>query len=382
VGEPLRVAVLETIPEDTKLQTQWNDLVLQLDDPQVFYTYEWSLAVKRAYGTSLNPFLFLAYDEADVLCGLVSLAVDDKQHQVTFLCATTGDYCDFLALTDRKSQFVSAVLESLRDRGIVDITLTNLPADSTTVAAFEEHSAKNGYYWFTRTAYICAQVVLERIERRSSDGKPLLPGRKMVRRSLSAMSGESPVRLDHAYNWDSVATFFPEFVRAHIERFTATGRISNLARPERQRFLTELAKLLGDSGWLALTRMMSGDRVLAWNYGFHFEGTWFWYQPTFDTQMERYSPGFCLLSKLIEQAAEDPALRIVDLGLGDEEYKERFANQNRRTLYVTLRRSLRRHLKEVLRYRATEAIKISPQLERSARKAWSGLRALADKNKT
>jgi len=116
-------------------------------------------------------------------------------------------------------------------------------------------------------------------------------------------------------------------------------------------------------------------------YGFRFEGTWFWYQPTFDTEMERYSPGFCLLSKLIEQTAEDPALRMVDLGLGDEDYKERFANQNRKTLYVTLRSSLRRHLKEVLRYRAAEAIKASPQFERSARKAWVRLCAFANKKK-
>ena len=107
--------------------------------------------------------------------------------------------------------------------------------------------------------------------------------------------------------------------------------------PERRVFLEELAKLLSESGWLALTRMMSGENAFAWNYGFEFEGTWFWYQPTFDSDLEKYSPGFCLLAKLIEEAADDPALRTVDLGLGAEEYKERFANQTRETLYVTLR---------------------------------------------
>jgi CelD/BcsL family acetyltransferase involved in cellulose biosynthesis len=122
--------------------------------------------------------------------------------------------------------------------------------------------------------------------------------------------------------------------------------------------------------------MMAGEKTLAWNYGFRFRGAWFWYQPTFETDLERFSPGFCLLSKLIEEAAEDPALKVVDLGLGAEEYKERFANGSRRTLYVTLRQSLAKHVKEVLRYGAAEAIKTSPPLERSARKVVSRLRTL------
>ena len=73
-------------------------------------------------------------------------------------------------------------------------------------------------------------------------------------------------------------------------------------------FLEELAKLLSASGWLVLTRMMSGESSFAWNYGFEFQDTWFWYQPTFDSILEKYSPGFCLLAKLIEEAADNPAL--------------------------------------------------------------------------
>jgi CelD/BcsL family acetyltransferase involved in cellulose biosynthesis len=372
----LRIAVLEEIPEDSKLRSRWNELVLRLPDSQVFYTYEWSLAVQRAYQSILHPLIFLGYDETDSLCGIVSLALDSKRRHASFLCATTGDYCDFLAVAEHKEAFVSSVLGHLRQRGIGEITLTNLPSDSTTVGAIKQISAETGYRWFARTAYICAQVRLGQIERRPGDNKLAMPGRKMVRRSLSAMGRESPVRLDHATDWSAVAPILPEFVKSHIARFSATGRASNLAEPARQLFIEELAKLLASSGWLVLTRMMTGEKVLAWNYGFRFQGSWFWYQPTFETDLERFSPGFCLLSKLIEEAAEDPALKVVDLGLGAEEYKERFANESRRTQFLTLRRSLVKHVKEVLWYGAAEAIKTSPSLERSARKVVSRLRAL------
>ncbi|MGC2450645.1 MAG: GNAT family N-acetyltransferase [Candidatus Sulfotelmatobacter sp.] len=194
-----------------------------------------------------------------------------------------------------------------------------------------------------------------------------MPGRKMVRRSLKAMGQNSPIRLDHARRWEEIEPILSEFAQAHVARFLATGRVSNLATAERRLFLEQLAKLLSGPGWVVLTRMMTGDKTIAWNYGFQFEGTWFWYQPTFDPSLERYSPGFCLLTKLIEEAIENPALHMVDLGLGAEDYKERFANQTRKTLYITLRSSVAKHVREIVRYRVAELIKTSPRLEASVR---------------
>jgi len=341
--------------------------VLRLDRPEVFYTYEWALAVQRAYQQALHPMVFLAYDKGQSLCGIAPLAIDANR-RASFLCATTGDYCDFLSLPDLKSDFVDAVLAELRERDISDVTLTNLPADSSTVAGLRTASAQNRYHLFARTAYVCAQVSLSTLERRPGEKKPVLPGKKMVRRSLNAMGREGPVRLDHACTWEAISPILSQFAEVHVGRFRATGRISNLASPERRLFLEELARLLSSQGWVVLTRMMSGDKTLAWNYGFQFHGTWFWYQPTFESSLEKYSPGFCLLSKLIEEAADNPDLSLVDLGLGAEEYKERFANQNRETLYITLRVSSARHLREILRYRAAAMIKGSPRLEAGIRR--------------
>jgi CelD/BcsL family acetyltransferase involved in cellulose biosynthesis len=382
VTRTVRLVVLQEIPEDAKLRQQWNELVQRVDQPQVFYTYEWSLAVQRAYYAIMRPLLFLVY-EGESLCGVASLAADVEGRRVSFLCATTGDYCDFISLPERKPAFVAEVLAELRKRGFGDVTLTNLPADSDTVAAIKRASAQNGYLYFARTAYYCAQVSLARLERRPGEDKPVLPRKKMLRRFLNAMGRDAPVRLDHARSWNAVAPILPQFMQSHVARFLATGRVSNMARPERRVFLEELAKLLSESGWLALTRMMSGQSGFAWNYGFEFQDTWFWYQPTFDSVLEKYSPGFCLLAKLIEEAADNPALRTVDLGLGAEEYKERFANQTRETLYVTLRASALQHGREILRYRAAGIVKTSPRLEAGARAAaarWRELRTSLDRD--
>jgi CelD/BcsL family acetyltransferase involved in cellulose biosynthesis len=376
--QKLRLVVLREIPEDPQLRQQWNALVETMDQPQVFYTYEWALAVQRAYHATLRPLIFLAYDEQASLSGVAALATTPAGDQASFLCATTGDYCDFLSLAGQQSAFVAEVLAELRKRGISSITLTNLPGDSTTVGAIRQGAKRCHYHQFARTAYVCTQVALGELER-GKEGKPVLPRKKMVRRFLNAMGREAPVRIEHARSWDTIEPALAQFMEMHVARFLFTGRVSNIARAERRMFLTELAKLLSGPGWLVLSRLLSGEKALAWNYGFQFRGTWFWYQPTFDSDREKYSPGFCLLTKLIEEAADDTALKTLDMGLGAEEYKDRLANHTRETLYVTLKSSVGAHVREIVRNRVSAIVQGSPKIEAAARAIVARLR-LAQQN--
>ena len=375
----LHLVPLNEIPQDAELRARWNALASSVPRPQVFYTYEWALAVQRAYGATLHPLIFLAYDGSEILCGIVALAQQEKG-KASFLCATTGDYCDFLSLPQQRASLVSAVLSELQNRGIDEVVLTNLPADSETVAVLRDASSGSGYHHFSRTAYWCTQVVLAALPREPGQTKPYLPRRKMVRHSMNAMSRGGTLRIDHANSWDKVAPLLPAFTQTHIGRFLFTARISNLARPERRFFLTELARLLSESGWLVVSRMTSGDRVCAWHYGFRFHDTWFWYQPTFDSEFEKHSPGFCLLTKIIEEAAGDSSVKAVDMGLGAEEYKDRLANTTRETLYVTLHLSAVRHYRERVRYGASRLVKVMPKTEAAARwliKTYSRIRTRA-----
>ena len=358
----MRLALLKEIPEDENLQRQWNSLVMGAEQPQVFYTYEWTLAVYRAYGEKLRPLLFLGYEE-NRLAGVAALACDAASGQVSFLCATTGDYCDFICADEARPAFVSEVLDALRRRGFESVTLTNLPADSATVTALRQASGTNGYHLFARTAYQCAQVSLQPFQVKGPHSKATLPGNKKLRRSLHTLGKSAIVRFDHLRSRAELEPALPQFIQAHVGRFLLTGQISNLARRERCTFLGELMKLLSAAGWLTVTRMLAGERTIAWNYGFQFAGSWFWYQPTFDSEFEKYSPGTCLLAKIIEEACRTPGITIVDLGLGAEGYKEAFGNRSRETLYITLRASVGKHASEMLRYGAASAVKASPKLE-------------------
>src|SRR5271165_4749410 len=142
-----------------------------------------------------------------------------------------------------------------------------------------------------------------------------------------------------------------------------TGRISNLTRSERRGFLYELARELSRAGWLTVSRLLVGENPAAWNYGFQFAGSWFWYQPTVNSIYEGMSPGYCLLAKIVESACERADIDVVDLGLGAEDYKYRFATMDRQTLYLVLNQSSSDHLRAVVRDRVAAVVKASPGIE-------------------
>jgi CelD/BcsL family acetyltransferase involved in cellulose biosynthesis len=370
--------LLREIPEDETLCRRWNALVERVEQPQVFYTYEWALAVWRAYSATLRPLLFLAYDEQGSLCGVAALATDSCGREASFLCATTGDYCDFLSLPEHKPALVSGILAELRRLGIGSTAFANLPADSTTVPVLRKAARQHRYFCFVRASYVCAQVSLKLLERRK-EGKLVAPGGKRLRRLVNAMARTAPVRFEHLRSWEALEPILPEFLQAHVSRFLEIGRISNLAHPKRQEFLTELARLLSERRWLVLSRLMAGDKTVAWHYGFQFDGTWFWYQPTFDGSLERYWPGFCLLTHAIQEALENPAMKTLDMGLGSEAYKAKFANASRATLYVTMHNSFPRYFGLLVRDRAAAALKAYPAMENFAQAFRTRLNVLRDR---
>ncbi len=362
----MRLVLHREIPEDNTLRDQWNALVNQLERPEVFYCYEWARAVDFAFHASVKALLILGYD-GDTLVGVAALAADEPQGKVFFLSGATADYCDFISSPEQRPEFVYAVFAELHRLSLRVILLANLPSDSATIAALRAAARTHGYSVFQRPGYECAQIVFATSEERKSVEQSVRT--KQLRYNLKAMGKTADVQVRHSKSWNDIAESLAGFVEAHIARFLATGRISNLVRPERRAFLSELARLLARSGWLVQSRLMIGDQPVAWNYGFQFAGSWFWYQPTFDSGLQQYSPGFCLLSKIVEEACHTPGINLVDLGLGAEKYKKRLATGRRFTLHLTLTSSTIIWVKEVIRHYLASAVKAAPRLEDVARRA-------------
>jgi len=353
----LRIVVREEIPEDPELRRSWNELALRVERPEVFYTYEWAVAVQRAYANSSKPFIILAYED-ELLVGLVALAWQNTRPRgVAFLTGSTADYCDFLSEPGRRQEVVEAVFTELANRNISKVVLANLPADSSSAAA-----SSRQYHLHFRQGYLCARVLIGSPEERTAL-KQATSGKKKLRRYLRDLEKKGKVCFRHDAQWDHVEPILQSFNRAHVARFLMTGRISNLTRPERRTFLYELARELCRAGALAVSRLLVDETAAAWNYGFQFAGSWFWYQPTVNSNYEDLSPGYCLLAKIVESACDRSDIEVVDLGLGAEDYKYRFATVERQTLYLVLNKSFYDHVHAVVRDSAAKVAKASPKIE-------------------
>ncbi len=362
----MRISVHREIPEDVRLHDQWNKLVREMDCPEVFYTHEWALAVDRAYSSALKPLLLLAY-EGEALVGVAALATDHAEKQISFLAGTTADYCDFVCHPECSAEIAEAIFGELAKLQFPTMRLANLPADSNIARTLKESARKHGYLVFSRPAYECAQIGLGSSSERQKLKQDILK-RKSFRYYLKGLAKGGEVTVDHLTDWNAVSANLPRFIEAHVDRFQAGGRASNLASAERQQFLAGLAELLSGAGWLVLTRLLVGNEPVAWNYGFQFAGHWFYYQPTFDSRWRQFSPGFCLLTRMVEQACDNPEIDLLDLGLGEESYKGRFASSYRQTLHATITNSAAVRWRETVRYHAASAVKSSPRLEHWVRR--------------
>ena len=362
----LQIVVKREIPVDAALAEQWNGLVEQMERPQVFYTYEWALAVSRAYRDSLRPFLCLAY-EGEHLVGLAALA-EMPGEPIAFLAGFTADYCDFVSHFRDRDRVVAAIFEALDHWGIRTLVLANFPADSATAAVLRSAAHSRRYKVFSRPAYECSQIQLGCAEQREAV-RVMVRSKQMSRRYLRAMAKVASVSVVHLKSSEELALELPKFARKHVARFLATGRISNLVRTERREFLEELATLLSQRGWIALSCLAVGERAVAWNYGFQYGPTWFWYQPTLDGEFQQFSPGFCLLTKIAEEACASANWDVIDLGLGAEAYKERLSNGTRTTLHITATKSRRVHWQATARYLAVTWVSRRPSREKFVRSA-------------
>jgi CelD/BcsL family acetyltransferase involved in cellulose biosynthesis len=350
----LHVTVLTEVPEDPQLVASWNDLVMRMERPEVFYTHQWALAASRAFRETVLPLMCLVH-ESDRLCGVAALAtLHDSRGNAFFLTASTADYCDVVSESALRSGVLAAIFQELSRRGVRNFVLANVPASSQTLLQLTRIAQSNHLYLHERAAYECGliafgdaaerQTLLQSIKRKDREKRGLKRMSQMGVVRLSQVAGE---QLD-----ENLAAIFT----AQISRFLATGRVSPLVRPERRLFLEELSRLLGQAGWLRVSRLEIGNLPVAWNFGFRFCDSWFWYLPTFEIQYEDLSPGSCLLRLLVEEAAADSSIKRLDLGLGDEAYKERFANAACPTRHVQLSTSMVQHGKVAARHRLVEGV--------------------------
>ena len=222
----MRIIVHREIPADQQLRDQWNALVRQMELPQVFYTWEWAMAVAAGLRLVAEA-IALTSLRRRLLGGSGCAGHRDRQcaeKDAVFLAGNTADYCDFICDPRRNPEVVEAVFAELHKLQVPMLRLANLPADSPTSQTLKASAAMHGYHTFSRPAYQCVRIVLGSAAQRR-ELKKQAAGRKAYRYCLKGLEKKGAVTLDHLRQADEIQANLPRFIASSRGAFRRRGAL-------------------------------------------------------------------------------------------------------------------------------------------------------------
>ena len=245
-----------------------------------------------------------------------------------------SDYLDFIYNPEAGPDFITQTLAFLKENKSPDfenLLLVNLPESSPTIKLLKEACQKNGLKMDSERAYHTPSIHL------ADDWDAYLAGidkkqRHEIRRKMRRAQ-ESPQTI----SWYQVNE--REKLETEIEDFFRLM----ITDEEKKKFLTEKMRLQMRSiiEWafndsiLQLSFLTVEDEKAAAYLCFDYHDRIWVYNSGFDPQFRDYSPGWVMLSYLIQNAIEN-GKKNFDFMRGDETYKYRFGAEDSFVLRVRI----------------------------------------------
>lgn len=374
VGSEVQARQCQNLQDPPLGRAAWNKLLQQSETRSVFLTWQWLSTWWECFGDGATLFTF-AVERDGELVGVAPLMVrrDGPTRWVEFLGLGSSDYCDFIAAEDDKPEVVRAVLEALlkrRDRWD-RVRLRCLPSTSSTTRVLASLQLPAGWEIVQDVEAPCPALSIET----SRSFAETCARKKSLVRHARYFERLAPLEFYHALDVDEVQDRLPEFFEQHRDRRFMAGDHSLFDDPRHRRFYERMVSELLDANWLRFSVLRWRGEALAYHLGFVYDGVFTWYKPTFNVDWARYSPGEVLLKCLLEDALQND-VRVFDFTIGDEPFKERFANVKHHVTRVQIARRAKRGLGERLGDDLRRHVKTRhPRLYARLKAAHSQLRA-------
>ena len=310
----------------------WDGLAATSAPNTVFQSHAWHRAWQQAFGDR-HELLLLSAEEGGRLVGLAPLCVTERR-AVRFLGHGSSDYADLLVAPGRddvRDALWRRALEAVAGWRRLELRCVLLGSDSF------ESLRRCSLRGLSDPPVACPtlRVADEEGFRRAGE-------RARVRRSLRWFRRRDGFRVDHYRTPGEALPLLEDFFEQHRRRWQGTATPSMFVEDAQRRFYTAAAEALGAAGTLRFTRMAIEGRAAAFHFGFVHAGAFSYYKPTFDVEHAARSPGVALLGELLDLAGSE-RLAEFDFSLGDEPYKQLYANDARQSVSATFYASAIEH---------------------------------------
>jgi CelD/BcsL family acetyltransferase involved in cellulose biosynthesis len=368
-ASPISIQLIDRSADIPLDAAAWNSLVARNETNSVFQTYEWFDAWWRTFGGGHRLFFLVLWRNGEVV-GFAALMLRRRLlrgSRLEFVGTGNADYQDFVLLPEHKEAAMVAICDFLQGHAAQwrSAWLCNVPAHSSTVVHLQRIGAAHQLHLIDHAVMRCPSLQLQS---EGHEAEKLLK-KYSLKRPGNWFASRGEVKFRHVSSASEIQAMLPVFFDQHVRRYREAKRASLFEKPKQRSFYLALAAAFHSAGWLLFSVVEFKGQPIAFHFGFDYFGSIVWYKPSFEVAYAEHSPGLLLTRKLIEDGMSRQR-RELDFTIGDEPFKDRFANLSRYnvtfSIYHSLpiawsalaRRGLRRTVSSVMRQvrRSTAAL--------------------------
>lgn len=340
-GTGLSIRCINDPVEFSQMEQDWNELVERVPDASIFQTHQWHDCWWRAFGAPHTLMVMACYDGSRLIALAPMMIIAKVEIRFVGCMNHASDYLDFIIDPDYPDAFDLLIAQLfIQLPGWRRIYLTHLPGLAANLPGLLDFLSQNRLRF---TSTLDQRAPFRRLGDAQEDQRIL--NKQSLRRSYNWFNKAGKLEFRKIHDAAVTLDYLDEFFRQHVTRRAMTIWPSQFHQDEQRQFYRTLVDKLSPTGWLRFDAVLFDEKPIAFHFGFEHRNRFLWYKPTFDTDWANRSPGNVLIRYLLQDSM-DRGLKEFDFTVGEEQFKQRFSNCERRNWRVNVFRSAwqqRRH---------------------------------------
>jgi CelD/BcsL family acetyltransferase involved in cellulose biosynthesis len=317
------------------LRQEWEELLRSSDSDCIFLTWEWLYTWWKHLAED-RSLAILAVRRGGELIALQPVCLRPRSilqgrplPMLEFLGSgfAGSDYLDVIVRKGCAADALSALSSHLTDRRL-PLKWTNVRRGDTAASAVTAALTAMGWSSSETTTNTCPYIPLAGMTWDSFLASRSAEHRYNFNRKWRRLNRDYDVCFEQARTESQVREVIEVLIAQHNKRWSARGGSDAFHTADLRAFHREWTQSALQRGWLRLFVLRLNLLPAACLYGLMYQGTFYFYQSSFDSAYAQSSVGLITMGLAIRNAIEEGAEEY-DLLHGDEAYKSHWSRQSR-----------------------------------------------------
>jgi CelD/BcsL family acetyltransferase involved in cellulose biosynthesis len=337
------VGEINDIEQFQALKFQWNELLQQCSDNNVFLTWEWLFHWWRYYGRN-KKLRIIVIKKGSKIVGIAPF-MENKYRQgpvsvnvMENLCSEECDYSGII-LAEEKQAALTLLMDYLaviiKNENLV-LRMYHIPENSTFLTLLREQypSLSKSLYLDEQPSSYCSYILLPATwdEYFQTLGRN---SRRNLTRNLKHIQKEHVVEFKKYTNISDLMDKLQVLFDLHQKKWATKNISSKFASQEAREFYIDVSKAFHNNNWLNFSYLRVDEKPVSLLWSFSYNDVFYAMTIATDPDYLDYSIGNVLLMKSVENSIQI-GLKKFDFLKGDEGYKGHWTNDKTNNVKITI----------------------------------------------